>query len=59
MTSLTEAGAIILPATPSFYSLPQTIDDLVDTVVNRVLDLAGFENDGFKWQADKTVRRND
>jgi 4-hydroxy-3-polyprenylbenzoate decarboxylase len=56
MTSLTEAGAIILPATPSFYSLPQTIDDLVDTVVNRVLDLAGFENDGFKWQAGKTLR---
>ena len=53
MTLLTEAGAIISPATPSFYSLPQTIEDLVDTVVNRVLDLAGFENDGFKWQEKK------
>jgi flavin prenyltransferase len=50
MTLLTEAGAIILPATPSFYSLPQTIDDLVDTVVNRVLNLAGFENNGFRWK---------
>lgn len=50
MTLLTEAGAIISPATPSFYSLPQTVEDLVDTVVNRVLDLAGFENDGFKWR---------
>ncbi len=52
MTLLTEAGAIISPATPSFYSLPLTIDDLVDTVVNRVLDLAGFENKGFKWQSE-------
>lgn len=50
MTLLTEAGAIISPATPSFYSLPRTIDDLVDTVVNRVLDLAGFVNEGFRWQ---------
>ena len=50
MTLLTEAGAIISPASPSFYSLPATIDELVDTVVNRVLDLAGFENDGFRWQ---------
>jgi 4-hydroxy-3-polyprenylbenzoate decarboxylase len=56
MTQLAEAGAIILPATPSFYSLPQTIDDLVDTVINRVLDLAGFENDGFKWQVEKPFR---
>ena len=50
MTLLTEAGAIISPATPSFYSLPKTIEDVVDTVVNRVLDIAGFENSGFRWQ---------
>jgi 4-hydroxy-3-polyprenylbenzoate decarboxylase len=53
MTLLTEAGAVILPASPSFYSLPQTIDDLVDTVVNRVLDLAGLENNGYRWQEKK------
>ncbi len=49
MTLLTEAGAIIAPATPSFYSLPQTIDDVVDTVIDRILDLAGFENKGYRW----------
>lgn len=49
MVTLTEAGAIVMPATPSFYGQPSTINDLVDTVVNRVLDLAGIENDGFKW----------
>jgi 4-hydroxy-3-polyprenylbenzoate decarboxylase len=49
MVTLTEAGAIIMPATPSFYSLPTTIDELVDTVVNRVLDIVGLENSGYKW----------
>ncbi|MCK9412183.1 MAG: UbiX family flavin prenyltransferase [Prolixibacteraceae bacterium] len=49
MVTLTEAGAIVMPATPSFYSLPANIDELVDTVVNRVLDLAGIENTGFQW----------
>jgi len=49
MVTLTEAGAIVMPATPSFYSLPANMDELVDTVVNRVLDLAGIENDGYKW----------
>ena len=53
MTLLTEAGAIISPASPSFYSHPRTIDDLADTIVNRVLDLAGIENNGFKWQEEK------
>jgi len=50
MTLLTEAGAVIAPATPSFYSLPQTVDEVVDTVLDRILDLAGFENGGFRWQ---------
>ena len=56
MTLLTEAGAVIAPATPSFYSLPQTVDDLVDTVVNRIIDLAGFDSDGFRWQEEKEKR---
>lgn len=59
MTLLTEAGAVISPATPSFYSLPRTIEDLVDTVVNRLLDLAGFENNGFRWQGEKIERGRD
>ena len=49
MKTLTLAGAIICPATPSFYSKPQTIDDLVMTVVDRIIDLAGFDNDTFRW----------
>lgn len=49
MVTLTEAGAIVLPATPSFYSLPSTMEEMVDTVVNRVLDLAGIMNKGYQW----------
>lgn len=50
MKLLTEAGAIICPATPSFYSLPLTIDDLVMTVVNRIMALAAFDTDAYRWK---------
>ena len=49
MKLLTEAGAVICPATPSFYSKPQSIDDLVLTVVDRVMDLAGFDVKTKRW----------
>jgi 4-hydroxy-3-polyprenylbenzoate decarboxylase len=50
MRTLTLAGAIICPATPSFYSNPSTVDDLVMTVVDRIIDLAGFENsNSYRW----------
>jgi 4-hydroxy-3-polyprenylbenzoate decarboxylase len=49
MKTLTLAGAIICPATPSFYSNPKTIDDLAMTVVDRIIDLAGFNSYGFRW----------
>lgn len=49
MKTLTLAGAIICPASPSFYSNPGTIDDLVMTVVERIIDLAGFENNSYRW----------
>ncbi len=52
MQQVTEAGGIICPASPSFYSSPQTIDELAATVTNRVLQLAGFENNGFRWGAE-------
>lgn len=49
METLTMAGAVICPATPSFYSRPSTIEEVVATVVDRVLDLAGFEINTFRW----------
>lgn len=50
MLSLTEAGVIICPATPSFYSRPQTVEEIADTVVDRVMDLAGLHIDQtYRW----------
>jgi 4-hydroxy-3-polyprenylbenzoate decarboxylase len=49
METITLAGGIICPATPSFYSQPKTIEEVASTVVDRVLDLAGFEINSFRW----------
>lgn len=49
METVTLAGGIICPATPSFYSKPQTIEEAALTVVDRVLDIAGIENKSFRW----------
>ena len=45
MLGVTRAGAIVLPAMPGFYNLPESIDDLVDFVVGRALDQLGVEHD--------------
>ena len=49
MRTVTLAGGMILPAVPSFYSLPKTIDELVDTVVHRVIDQLGLESETYRW----------
>lgn len=49
MKTITEAGGIICPASPSFYSNPKNIDEAVMTVINRVIDLAGIENPSYRW----------
>ena len=49
METVTLAGGIIAPATPSFYSLPKTIEEVAATVVDRVLDLAGIDVKTFRW----------
>lgn len=45
MTAVTEAGAVVMPASPSFYSHPSSLDALLDTVTARVLDQLGVDND--------------
>ncbi len=52
MVAVTEAGAIICPAIPSLYSRPNTVVEMVDTVVSRVLDLAGLDIDAYRWGQD-------
>ncbi len=49
MKSVTEAGGIICPASPSFYSQPKSFEDLAATVVDRMLDLAGFDWESYRW----------
>lgn len=49
MAAVTEAGGIICPAVPSFYNKPQTVEQVALTVVNRVIDLMGLENDSYRW----------
>lgn len=51
METVTLAGGIICPASPSFYSKPQTIEEAAATVVDRVLDLAGFDIKTFRWNS--------
>ena len=46
-----EAGALVMPASPGFYSRPKTITELADTVVDRILDQLGMPVDGaFRWE---------
>lgn len=49
MELITLAGGIICPATPSFYSRPQSINELCDSVINRIIDLIGIQQDCYRW----------
>jgi 4-hydroxy-3-polyprenylbenzoate decarboxylase len=50
MKTITEAGGIICPATPSFYSKPDSVEALAGTVIDRVIDLAGLEQNTYRWK---------
>lgn len=53
MLRLSRLGAVLLPPVPAFYTRPQTIDDIVQTVASRVLDHLGVDNDlAGRWGAD-------
>ena len=49
MKTITEAGGIICPASPSFYSKPQNMEELVSTVIDRALDICGLDVKAFRW----------
>jgi 4-hydroxy-3-polyprenylbenzoate decarboxylase len=53
MTTLTEAGAIVVPASPSFYSHPSTIEEVCMTVVERIVALLGIEQPHYVWHGGK------
>jgi flavin prenyltransferase len=49
MKTITEAGGIICPASPSFYSKPADFRQLAASVIDRVIDLAGLHQPAFRW----------
>jgi 4-hydroxy-3-polyprenylbenzoate decarboxylase len=49
MKTITEAGGIICPASPSFYSKPKNFEELAATVVDRAIDLAGLTSNTYRW----------
>ena len=49
MKLITEAGGIICPATPSFYSKPKNFEELIATVIDRSISLVGLENESYSW----------
>ena len=49
METITLAGGIICPATPSFYSIPKTFEELATTVTDRILHLAEINKTGYEW----------
>jgi len=57
MKTVTEAGGIICPATPSFYNHPKTMEELAETVTNRALSLVGVEVSGYRWGDEYLSRK--
>jgi flavin prenyltransferase len=49
MKTITEAGGIICPASPSFYSQPKDMEALAATVIDRVIDLSGLNQNTYRW----------
>lgn len=49
MKIVTEAGGIICPANPSYYNIPKTIEEVAQTVVSRIIDLADLIQDSYRW----------
>ena len=61
MTSVTEMGGIIFPPVPAFYTQPQTIDDIVNHTVGRLLDLFSIPHHGLvrRWEGMQNLSKKD
>jgi 3-polyprenyl-4-hydroxybenzoate decarboxylase len=58
MTGVTAAGGIIVPPAPAFYHHPQTVDDIVNQTVGRVLDLFGLDSGTVqRWEGGRQAAR--
>ena len=52
MATATRAGALILPACPHFYHQPKSVDEVIDTVVDRILDQLGTPRETKRWDSE-------
>ena len=59
MLKATRAGAIVAPPLPAFYARPQTLEDMIDHTVGRVLDLFGIENDLCRRWGERPLKSTD
>lgn len=60
MTALTEAGAVVLPASPGFYARPLSIEELCRSVTERVTALLGISGPRYRWTGEgRSAGRND
>ena len=58
MRTITLAGGVICPANPSYYSKPNTIEELAETVIDRVLNLANLNINSFQWMQSNIKSKN-
>ncbi|MEL9989847.1 MAG: UbiX family flavin prenyltransferase [Thermoproteus sp.] len=59
MELVASAGAVVMPAAPPFYHKPKTVDDLVDFMVGRILDVLGIEhNFTYRWGGERLGRHH-
>ena len=58
LTTVAEAGAVVLPAMPAFYTKPQSVDDMVNFIVGRVCDQLGVDNHLLKRWGTETSDEN-
>ena len=58
LTTVAEAGAVVLPAMPAFYTNPQSVDDMVNFIVGRVCDQLGVDNHLLKRWGTETSDEN-